>query len=139
MATSTLFQNKISSFHQSLTLFSDIVSSPELILTEKDVAEVASELVEAQNHSRPLGLSLGLPPYEVDRICKMYPNPMEQLTEVILCFTRRAEPKPTWGLIVSALKSPMVNLTALAEKMEAKYPSSLSSSTSSTETGMCIV
>ena len=102
---------------------------------------MASELVEAQNKSSLLGFCLELPPHEVEKICRMYPDPMEQLTQVIICFTRSADPKPTWGLIVSALEDPLVNLTALAVKVKANHLpscSSLDSSTSSTTTGMYV-
>ena len=102
---------------------------------------MANELVEAQNNSSLLGLRLGLPPHEVEKICGMYSDPMKQLTQVIISFTRSADPKPTWGLIVSALESPMIKLTALANRIKAKYLpscSSLDSSTSSTTTGMYV-
>ena len=64
---------------------------------------------------------LSIKPVEVEAICKMYQDPKERLCQIILAFLRQAEPPPTWSAIVNALRSPIVNLTALAKRVEAAH------------------
>ena len=82
---------------------------------------IFEELLEAMNQAYMLGLKLNLPSHELDAIRKTNPDPREFLLQVILAFLRRAEPRPTWRVIVDALRSPIVNLTALAERVEAAH------------------
>ena len=82
---------------------------------------IFEELLEAMNQAYILGLKLNLPSHELDAIRKTNPDPREFLLQVILAFLRRAEPRPTWRVIVDALRSPAVNLTALAERVEAAH------------------
>ena len=63
----------------------------------------------------------GIKPVEVEHIQAMYQNPKERLCHIILAFLRQAEPPPTWRVIVNALRSPVVNLTALAKRVEAAH------------------
>ena len=91
------------------------------MLTERDAKNVFEELLEAIKKANVLGLAFELPPHEVYAIKKTYPDPQEFLLQVILAFLRRVEPRPTWRVIVDALRSPAVNLTALDDKVEAAH------------------
>ena len=82
---------------------------------------IFEELLEAMNQAYVLGLKMNLPSHEVDAISAAYTNARDRLLQVILAFLRRAEPRPTWRVIVDALRSPAVNLTALAERVEAAH------------------
>ena len=82
---------------------------------------IFEELLEAMNQAYMLGLKLNLSFDELDAIRKAYPDPREYLLQVILAFLRQAKPRPTWRVIVDALRSPTVNLTALAERVEAAH------------------
>ena len=82
---------------------------------------IFEELLEAINQAYMLGLKMNLPSHELDAIRKTYPDPREFLLQVILAFLRQAEPRPTWRVIVDALRSPAVNLTALAKRVEAAH------------------
>ena len=64
---------------------------------------------------------LSIKPVELEAISKMYQDPKERFYQIILAFLRQAEPPPTWRAIVNALKSPIVNLTALAKRVEAAH------------------
>ncbi|CAI8020108.1 hypothetical protein GBAR_LOCUS12032, partial [Geodia barretti] len=44
---------------------------------------------------------------------------MERLLHILLSFTRQKEPRPTWRIIVDALRSRPVNLPRLAMQVEA--------------------
>lgn len=75
----------------------------------------------AQSRSYELGLKLLLPPYEVERVHSMYPEAHERLLNIITLFLKVTNPRPTWRIIVNALKSPVVGLTALARRVEAAH------------------
>ena len=89
-------------------------------LESADVKKMLNELVEAQNHSKVLGLQL-LPPHEVEAIHCQYQDPKERLLHTLLPFTNQIQPRPTWRVIVEALRSPAVNLPALAARVEATH------------------
>ena len=87
-------------------------------LTRRDIIRVAEELFDVRNNSRTLGLVLGLEKSVVD---VEYRRLTDQLLQVIAEFLERKEPRPTWGVIVNALRSPLIGMHALAEEIEAKY------------------
>jgi hypothetical protein len=51
----------------------------------------------------------------------MYKQPKDRLLYVISAFLNGAEPRSTWRVIVDALRNPVVNLLALARKIEAAH------------------
>lgn len=73
------------------------------------------------NESYMLGLKLKLPQHEVEAIHSRYLKPLERLREVIIKFLKQAEPRPTWRVILEALRSPSVNQSALAKEIESEY------------------
>ena len=89
-------------------------------LKSDDVSEILDELVEAQNHSYRLGLKL-LPTYKVEAIHRQYQDPEDRLLHIFLAFTKQIQPRPTWRVIVEALRSPSVNLPTLAARVEAAH------------------
>ena len=90
-------------------------------LRPNDAGKIAVELLEAQNESFNFGLMLALPLHEVEAICEKISDPRDRLLHIIIAFLRQAEPRPTWRVIVDALRSPLVNLTALARRVEAAH------------------
>ena len=90
-------------------------------LTPEDAVSVLEEIVEAENRSYRLGLKLKLPSHVVDSIKTQYSDPRDMLLQVLLEFMRQTEPRPTWRVIVDALRSPAVNLPHLAERVEAAH------------------
>lgn len=85
---------------------------------------VLEELFEAQNQSYFLGLKLQLPPHVVDSIHTTHLRPRERLLHVIITFLNQVEPRPTWRMIVDALRSPIVSLPQLAKRIERDHFSS---------------
>ena len=90
-------------------------------LTQGDAVSVLDEIVEAQNDAYVIGLQLKLPVHEVKSIHSMYTHPRDRLLHVLIEFSKQIEPRPTWRAIVDALKSPSVDLTQLAERIEAAH------------------
>ena len=91
------------------------------MLFPDDAAEVLEELLPAQNHSFMLGMKLKLHHYEVEAIHSKYTDPRERLLHVILLFLKQEDPQPTWGVVVKALWSPVINLPWLARKVRANH------------------
>ena len=90
-------------------------------MTPNDAVQILEELLPAQNQSYELGLKLKLPPHEVERIHSTYTTPEERLLRIIMLFLNQVDPKPTWRVIVDALKSPVVNLPQLAREVETAH------------------
>lgn len=93
--------------------------SAESELRHDDVSKVLEELLPAQNLSYLLGLKLKLPQHVVDRIHIDTPHPRERLLQILVEFLKLEQPRPTWTALADALKSPVVNLPDLAERVEA--------------------
>ena len=89
-------------------------------LTPDDAVEVFEKLLPAQNKSYALGLKLKLAAHDVETIHKKN-LPPDCLLQVLIKFLHQAEPRPTWRVIIEALKSLAVNLPALAKEVEAAH------------------
>ena len=100
-----------------------IVSAPpgEELLTPNDAETVFEELLPAQNKSNELGCQLKLNPTEVKRIHSTYHKSQKRLQCIIVEFTRQTKTRPTWKVIIDALKSSSVSSPELAELLERKY------------------
>ena len=106
------------------TYYSNAAPAVHDTLQPDDAGIILEALLDAQSHSFMLGLMLNLPLREVEAIFTKYSDPRDRLLHIIIAFLRQAEPRPTWRVIVGALRSPIVNLTALAKKVEAaRFPS----------------
>ena len=90
-------------------------------LTPDDAVKIFEELLPAQNKSYVLGLKLKLQQYKVEAIHSRYQNPQDRLLHVIIAFLRQMEPRPTWRVIVKALRSRAINLPDLARRVEAAH------------------
>ena len=91
------------------------------MLQPDDAVNILEELLDAQNHSFELGLKLKLPLRDVKAICARFSEPRKQLLYIIIAFLEQANPRPTWRVLVDALRSNAVNLTALARRVEAAH------------------
>ena len=90
-------------------------------LKPDDAGKILEELLDAQNHAHLLGLMMNVKPRDVEAIQATYQQPKDKLLHIILAFLNQAEPRPTWRVIVEALRSRVVNLSALAKRVEAAH------------------
>lgn len=90
-------------------------------LSPDDAIHILEEILEAQIQSRYLGLKLNIPEHEVTSIHTRYANPKDCLYHILVEFLKQIDPRPTWKVIIAALRSPAVNLPQLAEKLEATH------------------
>ena len=108
-------------------------------LTTDDAICLLEELLPAQTHSYLLGLRLGLPVHVVDSIFVAHLHPRDRLLHILIAFLNQEEPRPTWGTVVQALRSPAVSLFQLANKLEATHisdPTATTHNPPTTTTGM---
>ena len=90
-------------------------------LTPDNAADMLDELLPAQNVTRAFGLKLKLPEHVVQAIHSTFSKPEERLLQILIDFTKQVDPRPTWRVVVDALKSPAVNLQVLARKVESDH------------------
>ena len=90
-------------------------------LTQDDALDVLEEILDAQNDSYELGLKLKLSVAEVEGIHSAYSKPRIRLLQVIIAFLKQVQSGATWRVIIDALRSPAVNLTGLADRLEAAH------------------
>ena len=90
-------------------------------LTPDDAVDVFEEVLPAQNKSYELGLKLKLSQHAVEAIHSRQSPPDKCLLKILIKFAQQVEPRPTRRVIVEALKSPAVNLPALARRLEAAH------------------
>ena len=88
------------------------------LLTPDDALDLLEELLPAETRSHELGLALKLQRRVVDDIHKNILDPRRRLFRVLHEFTSQLEPRPTWRVIVDALRSREVHLPALADRIE---------------------
>ena len=79
------------------------------------------ELLPAQNRSYELGLKLKLPQHVVEAIHSKDITADQYLLRILIKFLQQVNPRPTWRVIVEALKAPAVNLPGLARRVEAAH------------------
>ena len=79
------------------------------------------ELLPAQNKSYELGLKLKLPQHVVEAIHSKDLQPDKYLLKILIKFLHQVEPRPTWRVIVQALRSRVVDLPSLAKAVEAAH------------------
>ena len=83
--------------------------------------EILEEILPAQNCSHLLGMKLMIPQHVVDAIHSKEMEPERYLLKIINEFLNQVEPRPTWRVIIDALRSPVVRLNQLANEVEAAH------------------
>ena len=90
-------------------------------LSPDDAMKILEEILPAQNHSYVLGMKFNLPKHVVDAIHSREMEPQMYLLKVISEFLNEVGSRPTWRVIVDALRSPAVRLYRLADEVETAH------------------
>ena len=90
-------------------------------LTPDDAVHILEEILPAKIHYYVISLLFNLPKHVVDGIHSKKMEPEESLLEVISEFLNQVGSRPTWRVIVDALRSPVVRLHQLANEVEAAH------------------
>ena len=96
-------------------------SSEETLLTPDDTESVYLDLFPARNRSYYLALNLRLPKDVVEDIHVAHKKPGHRLRRVVEEVLSRGS-SATWRDIVDALRHPEVNMSPLANTIEARFP-----------------
>ena len=90
-------------------------------MSQNDDVEIVEELLPAKNQSIFLARKLKIPDHTVETIHKEHADQKERLYRVIQEFLKQVEPRPTWRVILDALRSSIVDLPRLAEEIERRH------------------
>ena len=105
-----------------------MASAAERTLTKDDIVALLNLMYDYSDKWYNIGLGLGFAPFELDQISSkrllLMEAPVRFLTQLISQWvqwpTARHHSKPTVRLLCEALRSSLVGLGALAEKVEAE-------------------
>ena len=86
-----------------------------------DLSTVLEELHEARTKWYCIGLKLKVPVDTLDSIKAQSDNPSECLLQALKHWLKMVDPKPTWQVLVDALRSHLVEEHQLANTIEDKY------------------
>lgn len=104
--------------HTMMTIINLLLGS----LSENDLQEVQKELWKVRSNWYNFGLEIKMEPSDLDAImqtCKEKSN--ECFRSLLSSWLKRADPKPTWNVVVTALRAETVNYGQLADTIEQKY------------------
>ena len=97
-------------------------STPDLpgeILTLDDLDLLLEKLLDVRTQWYPLGLQLKVKVEILDRIREQFPDPRDQLREMLKTWLTTSD-KPSWKTLTDALRSRSVGASQLANDLEAK-------------------
>ena len=99
----------------------DTAAFGDRTLDQNDVAGVVREIINVQTKSETLGRVLELSKGKVDSIHHQCSDSQKCLFGVIDEFVAQLEPRPTWRVILNALRDPLIGQTRLAEEIEKNH------------------
>jgi len=69
-----------------------------------------------------IGVQLDIPHTTLDCFKQSYSDPSDLMREMLKCWLDTAvDPRPTWEVVIAALRSPIVDKKSVAEQLESKY------------------
>ena len=96
-------------------------ASPDILdkrLNKDDVTQIAGKLVDVHAKSDLFGRILKVPKGTVESISLRDNKDVNCLVQVISDFVNEVEPKPTWRVILEALRDPLLREFSLAREIE---------------------
>ena len=87
----------------------------------KDLCRILTELQEAVNEWKDIGLFLDVRYHVTKEIEERYPSNKDRLAEVIDRWLKTGCSELSWKNLCAALCSDLVNQTVLAKRLEKKY------------------
>ena len=89
-------------------------------LTSNDLGLVLNEVLEVSTNWYVLGLQLNVRTGTLDRIRSQFPDPNDQLREMLKAWLKTSN-NPTWKTLTDALRSRSVGASQLAGDLKTKY------------------
>ena len=91
-------------------------------ITEPNLKALLRELHQVRTSWYNIGLELDIPHIELDSFQQNYSNQLDLMREVLKYWLKTAvDPPPTWEVLLTALRSPLVNEKSIAAQLELKY------------------
>ena len=100
----------------ALSSIHTVNATPDL-LTINDLLAVQNATWSTRSKGYNIGLGLGIQPGTLDAIWNNDRRCDQQYTDILKHWLRRSDPKPTWGALADALRSPSVEEGALADQL----------------------
>jgi hypothetical protein len=96
-------------------------SSLDSIMDPDDATEILQEIVEVKDKSETFGHLLRVPRVLLYSFRQEYNDPQDYLLHVIDEFLNGVNPRPTWRVIIDALRHPLLKYYELAREIESKH------------------
>ena len=97
------------------------VGSLDSIMDPDDATEILQEIVEVKDKSETFGHLLRVPRVLLYSFRQEYNDPQDHLLHVIDEFLKGVNPRPTWRVIIDALRHPLLKYYELAQEIENKH------------------
>ena len=98
-----------------------MVGGLDSLLHSESIIEILQEIVGVKAKSETLGLLLEVPRRVVVSLHKEYRDRQDCLLHIIDQFLNGHRPRPTWRVIITALRHPLLNYCKLAVEIERKF------------------
>ena len=93
-----------------------------LAYTEPSLKALLTELHPVRASWYNIGLHLDIPYTTLDCFMRNYTDPLDLMREMLKHWIKASvDPHPTWKVVVTALRSPLVNEKNVAAQLESKY------------------
>ena len=101
---------------------SRLLHTSNMLNTEPSLKALLRELHPVHARWYNIGLELEIPNYTLDSFKPMYSDQLELMREMLIYWLDKAvDPPPSWEAVVAALRSPIVDMTHVAEQLELQY------------------
>ena len=107
----------LSGYYCIILYFIQRINATPDLLTIDDLLAVQNATWSARSKGYNIGLGLGIQPGTLDAIWNDDRRCDQQYTNILKHWLRWSDPKPTWGALADALRSPSVEEGALADQL----------------------
>ena len=100
------------------TIISAVDTVLEKRLNKDDATDIVRHLLDVQSKAKTLGRLLKVPKAIIDVTPQSTSDPQAPLFHIIDECLKQVDPKPTWRLILNALRDPLIGEHSLAQEIE---------------------
>ncbi|CAI7990227.1 hypothetical protein GBAR_LOCUS442 [Geodia barretti] len=112
---------------QTITPAGDSLVVLDKRLNKDDAVDIVRQLLDVQNKAKTLGRLLKLPRAIIEVTPQLTGDPQAPLFYIIDEFLKQVDPRPTWRLILNALRDPLIGEHSLAQEIEMSLTTDITS------------